>query len=426
MHGPLTTFSRRFANDERGNVVDLFAFMSTVILLVAGIALDYARAHHMHSRIANAADAATLTAGRAMLEGKLSDEEVKERAQQYLAQNIGGSSRQFGTYGTPNIELDRDSGTVKIDVDVDVPTTLAGLSGVKSVKAPVSTAASFKQKDVEVAMALDVTGSMTEYTSDHKTKIKALQDAFKLFVENLIPEHLPDGRKVRVAVAPYSSGVNMGRFASRASGNRSRDGCVIERTGSYSDAPVGKSTYFKVHEDQPRDTDATEGRQDYTCPAAKIIPLTSSREGLTTAVDSYRASGSTGGHLGVQWAWNLISEDWGTFWGGDSRPDSYELTKGDDAKLIKAVILMTDGVFNTAFYNSNSAAQAVALCERMREKNVRVFSIAFGDPPAAAKRTLEQCATPGEDYYADASNAAELEGALTKFAGTLSKLRLTQ
>lgn len=203
---------------------------------------------------------------------------------------------------------------------------------------------------------------------------------------------------------------------------------MIERTGraSASDAPVSAGSYFKVHEDQPKDTDNTEGRQDYTCPNAKIIPLTDNRSLLTTTVDGYKASGSTGGHFGVQWAWNLISEDWGSFWGSESRPDPYSRTEGEDADLVKAVILMTDGVFNTSFFNGSSSQQAKALCSAMREKNVLVFSIAFGDPPSQAKRTLEECATPGPDYYADASNTEELDGALSRFAGTLTNLRLSQ
>jgi len=39
---------------------------------------------------------------------------------------------------------------------------------------------------------------------------------------------------------------------------------------------------------------------------------------------------------------------------------------------------------------------------------------------------LEQCATPGKDYYADASNTEELDGALSRFAGTLTNLRLSR
>jgi len=428
MHRLLTSSVQNFAADERGNVAVLFAFMSTIILLVAGIAIDYARTVNMNSRIGAAADAATLAAGRAMLDGKLNDEEVETLAKNYVRVNAESGSAMQGTYSEPVISLDRELGSVKVDVGVRVPTTLSRLSGRTEMNAPVSTAAVFEQKDVEVAMALDVTGSMSEYTSDRVRKIDALKKSFKLFVDNLLPEHMPDGRKVRVAVAPYSSGVNMSSFAKAASGSRSRDKCVIERTGGAvnTDRPVGSASYFKVHEDQPKDTDNTEGRRDYTCPDADIIPLTDDRAMLTRTVDDYRASGSTGGHLGVQWAWNLISEDWASFWGGDSRPDPYAKTEGDKPELIKAVILMTDGVFNTSFYNGNSSTQATALCEAMRKKNVLVFSIAFGNPPAQAKRTLQDCATPGREYYADARSATDLDAALSKFAGKLTQLRLSQ
>jgi Flp pilus assembly protein TadG len=431
MHRPLTSSVRNFAADERGNVAVLFAFMSTIILLVAGIAIDYARTVNMNSRIGAAADAATLAAGRAMLDGKLNDEEVETLAKSYVRVNAESGTAMQGTYSEPVISLDRELGSVKVDVGVRVPTTLSRLSGRTEMNAPVSTAAVFEQKDVEVAMALDVTGSMTEYTSDRVRKIDALKKSFKLFVNNLLPEHMPDGRKVRIAVAPYSSGVNMGPFAKSASSNRSKDKCVIERTGGAvnTDRPVGSGAYFKVHEDQPKDTDNTEGRQDYACPDADIIPLTDDRDMLTRKVDDYRASGSTGGHLGLQWAWNLISEDWAGFWGGDSRPDPYSKTQGDKPELIKAVILMSDGVFNTSFFNGNSASQANSLCSNIKDKadkNVLVFSIAFGNPPPQAKRTLKECATEGAEYYADAASAAQLDAALAKFAGKLTQLRLAQ
>ena len=87
MHRLLTSSVRSFAADERGNVAVLFAFMSTIILFVAGIAIDYARTVNMNSRIGNAADAATLAAGCAMLDGKLNDEEVQTLAKSYVRLN---------------------------------------------------------------------------------------------------------------------------------------------------------------------------------------------------------------------------------------------------------------------------------------------------------------------------------------------------
>ncbi|MEI9902408.1 MAG: pilus assembly protein TadG-related protein [Hyphomicrobium sp.] len=435
MHRPLIYFSRRFGSDESGNVAIVFGLASTAILLAVGIAIDFARTTNMNTRIAAAADSATLAAGRAMLDGKLSDADVEQLAKSYVHTNANsGGGTLFGSYAEPVVTLDREHGSVKVDVGVSVPTTAARISGINKLDVPVVSAAVFGQSDVEVAMALDVTGSMTEYGPDGQRKIDSMKKAFKKFVGDLLPEHMPDGHKVRIAVAPYSSGVNLGKYAKRASGSRSKDGCVIERTSNVAtDYAVGPGAYFKVHEDQPQDKDNTEGRQDYTCPNAEIIPLTDKRQTLIDAVGNYRASGSTSGHMGLQWAWNLISPNWQDFWGGDSRPDPYERTlpEGNEApKLIKAVILMSDGIFNTSFYNGNSASQATTLCDNIKTSipngEVLVFSIAFGNPPAQAKRTLEQCATPGAQYYADAADGKDLEAALSSFANTLNKLRLTQ
>lgn len=434
MHWQLTPFARRFRYDERGNVAIVFGLASTAILLAAGIGIDFARTVNMNARISAATDAATLAAGRAMLDGKLGDDEVEALAKKYVNHNANGGGAVFGTYAEPVVQLDRDAGTVKIDVDVRVATTLSGITGIKELRAPVSAAAAFPQSDVEVAMALDVTGSMTEYAPDGQRKIDSLKKAFNRFVGDLLPQHMPDGRKVRIAVAPYSSGVNLGDFAARASGSRSKDGCVIERTTNVAtDRKVDRGAYFKVHEDQPQDKDNTEGRQSYTCPNAQIIPLTDKPETLINAVAGYRASGSTGGHMGLQWAWNLISPNWKDFWGSNSTPDDYERTLAEGHKrpeLVKAVILMSDGIFNTSFYNGNSATQAKTLCDNIKGNipngKVLVFSIAFGNPPAQAKRTLEQCATPGPEYYAEAADGQDLEAALASFAGTLNRLRLTQ
>jgi hypothetical protein len=46
--------------------------------------------------------------------------------------------------------------------------------------------------------------------------------------------------------------------------------------------------------------------------------------------------------------------------------------------------------------------------------------------PRQAKQTLEQCATPGAEYYADANDAKQLEAALSKFAQKLNALRLSK
>ncbi len=76
------------------------------------------------------------------------------------------------------------------------------------------------------------------------------------------------------------------------------------------------------------------------------MPLSDDRDGLIAAVKKFSPQGCTAGHLGVQWAWNIVSPKWGSTWGGNGTPDGMD--RVTDGKLLKAVVLMTDGIFNTA------------------------------------------------------------------------------
>ena len=65
----------------------------------------------------------------------------------------------------------------------------------------------------------------------------------------------------------------------------------------------------------------------------------------------------------------------------------------------------------------------------MKTKGVIVFTIGFGLGNAGvelhAKQLLQACASPGAQYFADASNTTELDQALQSFATTLGKLRVS-
>jgi hypothetical protein len=153
--------------------------------------------------------------------------------------------------------------------------------------------------------------------------------------------------------------------------------------------------------------------------------LSSDKDELIADVKAYQLSSSTGGHFGVQWAWNLVSDKWAGVWGGNSAPGSFDQVQ--KKKLLKAVVLMTDGIFNTAFHGSKSSTQAVALCNAMKAEGVMVFAVGFGlGGDATALKTLQSCASPGPDYFADASNPEELNAAFSQFAGKLSELRISR
>jgi len=188
------------------------------------------------------------------------------------------------------------------------------------------------------------------------------------------------------------------------------------------------------------------------CPTAVIQPLTSTKKTLTDLVDTFVADGSTAGHIGFAWAWYMLSPNFlttsgalGTQWPSSSRPAAYKKDK-----LVKALILMTDGEFNT-YYNSgvpalnseiadddnrspgdgpngNSLAQAKALCLEFNKSDYKilVYTIGFGITSGSAGDTmLRECATQ-PSMYKTATDETTLKAAFASIAKSLSELRVSK
>ncbi len=431
-HRP-ATHPARFVKNEDGAIAMTFALVSTAFMLIIGCAVDIGKAIHANQKIGTAVDGASVAAAKALKDGNSALADIETLARTYFDENIKGS----GDYAKVNkfdVDVDEVKHEVTVTVEAAMPTSFARVAGIQQINIPKSATAVFAIRDIEVGLALDVTGSMNSLVDPMKsssgTKIAALKSSVQKFAEIMLPDNPPAGQKVRIGLAPYSASVNLGAtVAKTVSNNRSKDGCVTERSGSASDSDdsVSAGGYFKVAADNRKDIDPKElnvGKDVYECPPAVLLPLTDNKTTIINTVKTYSAKGFTGGHFGAQWAWNLVSENWDGVFTGSSKPDSY--SKVTEQKLTKAVILMTDGVFNTSYHNGPSAQQAKALCDSMKAKGVVVFSIAFALDDADAKKTLEACATPGSDYFADANNAADLDQAFAAFAAKIKALRLAR
>jgi len=424
-----------FGRNERGTIAMMFGLMLMVLMSVTGLALDYGRILMARRTLVEATDSAALSAGRALTDGTLTQAQAEQIATAYFNENAKGLAKVNATVPVPAMSTNTANSTVTVTASVDVPMTFMGVVGFKKVTVPVTATVAFDTRDLEVGMALDITGSMSGFPSGGgPRKIDGLKTAFKSFAETLIPATPQLGRKIRIGVAPFSASVNLGNYAGKASNYRSADKCVTEReTATYTGTAPSFGNYFDVAADGVKDIDPTEGNVGqalYYCPSQPILPLTDDRTALINAVNAYQVGGYTAGHIGAQWGWNLISEDYAGFWGGAAAPAPYSDTQGAKPKLIKAVILMTDGIFNTSYHHDQAKKQALELCTAMKDKGVLVFTIGFGlgntGSELVAKQTLQTCATPGPQYFADASNSAQLDAALKSFAQVLTQLRLAQ
>lgn len=195
--------AKRFARDQRGNVLLMTAGLLIPILAIIGSGIDIGRSYMAQLRLQQACDAATLAGRRAMAGGD------------YTATAKGEAERMFyfnfpqGMYGTQFVNFS----SVKSD-DADVvgtahailPTALMHIFGFDEFNLSVDCGAKLEIANTDIMMVLDVTGSMS---LDNGTKLSGLKDASEKFVNAITSADVGDGR-IRIGMVPYSLTVNVG------------------------------------------------------------------------------------------------------------------------------------------------------------------------------------------------------------------------
>ena len=398
-----------FGANRSGSIAMMFVLSLLIMVFVVGIAIDMGRAQRASADVVGAIDSATLAAAKAMVEDGMSDSDITTLVGHFLTAELGLDQLRGATYSNLSIANNRNDGTVQIDVDIHVPTTFTRIAAKDTIDFHKFSRTTYKIKNVELAMVLDTTGSMGQFN-----KISEMKAAAGQAVDILLPAGRPPVN--RIALAPFSASVNATPFSGAVSGGLSSD-CVVERQGAdaYTDAAAGASP-----------VGATTVN---ACPAQTIVPLSRDGGALKRTINAYVEGGGTAGHIGLAWGWYLISPNWSALWPGASQPKPY----GDPA-AIKAILLMTDGMFNTAYFNDTSPVQAAALCDAIKAQGIMLFTVGFelalntSPDDVNARNLLSACASDdgvgGKEFY-DASNGSDLSDAFKKIAGKLSALRLS-
>lgn len=165
------------------------------------------------------------------------------------------------------------------------------------------------------------------------------------------------------------------------------------------------------------------------CRESGPVALTDNKALLEAHVDGLTADGGTAGHLGIAWAWYLLSPEWSGVWPAASTPWDW-----DEPEMAKAVILMTDGDFNTSHTSTGMSSfdQAKQLCDAMKQEpyNIQIYTVGFQVPDnvqttSDGKTILEYCAS-SEGQAFSAGNADELEVVYKAIAESISDLRITR
>ncbi len=406
--------------NESGSMVIMAAFLLIPLVLTIGAGIDMGRAYLVHTHLAAALDAAVVSVSRDLRDGKINKNVAKERAQALFDVNTKRLEAQRAVIDELTIVYNEKDTDVRVVASAVVPTTFMQIGGFEEI--PMSLEAqvtySFSYREVELAMILDVTGSMGS-----RGRISALKDAARDLVDTLIPDD-NNMENVRISIVPYSQGVNAGSYAKTATDGASKS-CATERLGteqftdeSYIIAPIGNGST--------------------RCPSNKVRPLTKNKSVLVDDINNLRTGGYTAGHTGIAWGWYTLSPNWTALWPSEDQAKPYPVADDKD-NLLKAAIIMTDGEFNTAYVKgrrgsghrelkgrgaSTAETRTRALCEEMKKKQVRIYSVAF-NAGRSAERLLKYCAT-NESTYFTALNAAKLKEAFRVIAADIGTFWLSQ
>lgn len=398
----IATHFFRFRDDQGGTVAMMFGLMVFVFLAAAGMALDTSRINRFNMQGGTALDAAALAAARELTENNASDAELINLANSYFEANLRAQNQRDGQFGDLRVTIDREKGAVDLSVDGTLPTAIGRVFGVNGYHGTLSTRSIYVARDIELGMTLDVSGSMGG------SRIQSLKEAASDLAE-IILDSSRGPTKNRIGIAPYATSVNAGAFAQAATNNAWpwSNTCVTERTGSnrFTDAPPSETAFKK---------------RTSSCPNAEILPMSSDLSVVTSKIDGLSANGMTAGHLGIAWAWYMVSPQWASFWPEPSAPLPH-----DPMKILKSVIIMTDGEFNTQYESSNgsSKSQGLALCDNMRAQGILVFTVGL-NAPSSSLDLLRRCASANR-YYHNTQNGEELRAAFNDIARELTALRLT-
>ena len=211
--------------------------------------------------------------------------------------------------------------------------------------------------------------------------------------------------------------------------------CVTERTGGNAYTDVAPSS-ARVGRNYPSTSNP--------CLANTLRPLSSDKTTIKANIDTLSAAGSTGGHIGVGWGWYAVSPNFSSLF-GSAAGGAY-----NTADTLKAVVIMTDGEYNSGYCNGVISAdstngsgsetlhincnapnghpfdQSLAMCTAMKAAGVIVYTVGFQVVDDQRARDLVNgCATSASHVYL-ADSGTSLRTAFAAIGRDISQLRISR
>ncbi len=433
-------------DDDKGGVAMMMGLAVIPLVLVLGLAVDGGLAYNARSKLQGAADLAVLAGAQA---ASVEGSDVLADARMYFDSNYP-SGYSGGEITSFQGAFDDETRELTIDAEVEIPTAFMQIAGFSTVSVAVTATAQQQLSGIELALVLDVTGSMNDPDPSGGSKLSSLKDASDTLL-NVIYGEEDTVDDVLISVIPYNTEVNLGSgrtdlltgFDETAFGPSGWKGCVEARNAPFDrdDTPPSEEGFTALLWPAVDSGFNSSNDPNAYCPDSEVLPLTAEKSVVAGHIEDLSASGFTMTNVGFTWGWRTVSPRWRGEWGSAAAPVDY-----DDPTIKKAIIFMTDGIadwsddYYTAYgflsdgslgTTNETLAEAevndrlLESCELAKAEGIEVYTVMFALDNPTIEEDYRACAT-SDDHFFDAPDGDELDAAFRKIAGQLTSLRLTQ
>jgi uncharacterized protein YegL len=306
---------------------------------------------------------------------------------------------------------------LKVTASATVDVKFMSVTGASSMNVSSTAEVKWGIKKLELALALDNTGSMQQ-----SGKMTALKAAAKNLLTTLRTAAKKAG-DVKVAIIPFDVTVKPGTgykdefwidYTQNSISKNSWEGCVEDRDRS------PNSINYNVKDTPPLENDVATHFPAVQCGSlVTLMPLTdvfdsTNLASLNTKIDSMTPSGNTNTTIGMVWAWHALTSNSPLTQGAVPAPD-----------LDKVIIMLTDGDNTQDRWSTSQSTidgRMQMACANAKAANIRVYTVRVINGNADL---LRACASNPTMFY-DVQQASELNGVFTSIAQNLASLRLSK
>ncbi|MGB9368005.1 MAG: pilus assembly protein [Xanthobacteraceae bacterium] len=393
---------RALRADRSGNVAVIFGIAAIPVFGLVGAAVDYSRANSARTAMQVALDTAALTVAKEA--ANLTSAQVQNKAKKYFNAQFNHPEVKKLDITFTMVSNGPGDFTVLAEATGFIDTSIAQVIGKKTIDLRANAQVRWGFKALELALALDNTGSMAA-----KNKMVELKSAVKLLFSILKTNSKVPG-DTKIAVIPFSTVVNVGTE-------------FVDAPWMSFDSTVTKANWTGcvADRDQPNDVkDAAPSGAATLFPAAqcgtlaKTLPLTDNWDALNAMVDTMTPSGMTNVTIGMAWGWHALTQK-----------EPFTQAQAVKPDVDKVMILLTDGLNTQNRFTavpSQIDARTAAVCDNIKKNNIKLYTVRVIEGNVSL---LQGCAT-ADNMFFDVQAASELKGVFASIAASLSGARLAK